>query len=115
MTRREGFGILNAMSETKKSTSATERWGKMLSDPIAKNNFMRSRSQAYKDQHPLAVWRCHLSVNLMDSELAELVGVTRNTVSNWQNGISKPTTGAKTKLAKLADSYGVPLDLEWSY
>jgi transcriptional regulator with XRE-family HTH domain len=40
-------------------------------------------------------------LNLSQTELAELVGVTNKAVSKWETGKSKPTTNVIRKLAAL--------------
>lgn len=44
---------------------------------------------------------------LTQQELAEILGVKRNTYSDWENGKSEPNY---KKLVKIADFFGVSLD-----
>ena len=44
---------------------------------------------------------------LTQQEIAELLGVKRNTYSDWENGKCKPNY---EKLEKIADFFGVSLD-----
>ena len=44
---------------------------------------------------------------LTQEELAEVVGVSRQAVSKWENGTSDPSTSNLCALAKL---YGIPVE-----
>jgi len=50
--------------------------------------------------------------DLSQAELAERIGVTRNTISRWENGWNQPTRPQRRKLAKALGS--LPEAYEWT-
>lgn len=50
---------------------------------------------------------CRVNARLKQSELAEQLGVTAVTVSNWENGKSQPSLNQLRKISQLA---GIPMD-----
>ena len=44
---------------------------------------------------------------MSQTEVAESIGVTQNTVSRWENGVSAPDA---RQLIKMGELYGVSLD-----
>ena len=50
---------------------------------------------------------CRVNARLKQSELAEQLGVTSVTVSNWENGKSQPSLDQLRKLSQLS---GIPMD-----
>ena len=51
--------------------------------------------------------RLRKNKGLKQQELAEILGIKRNTYSDWENGKCKPNY---EKLEKIADFFGVSLD-----
>lgn len=50
---------------------------------------------------------CRVNARLKQSELADKLGVTAVTVSNWENGKSQPSLNQLRTLSQLA---GIPMD-----
>lgn len=48
-----------------------------------------------------------INAGLTQLELAKIIGVTRNTVANWETGKTEPSV---VQLRKLSELSGVPLD-----
>lgn len=51
--------------------------------------------------------RLRKNKGLKQQELAEILGIKRNTYSDWENGKTEPSFD---NLVKLADFFNVPLD-----
>jgi putative transcriptional regulator len=42
-----------------------------------------------------------LERHLLQSEVAKLLGVSRNSVQNWEHGVHEPTTGVVPKIVEF--------------
>jgi len=56
----------------------------------------------------VAKLRCHLDIS--QRRLAEGLGVTEATVSNWERGKHKPKMRQAYKIEKLVSEYGLHID-----
>lgn len=50
---------------------------------------------------------CRVNKKLTQAEMAELLGVTQNTIFNWENGKSEPSA---TQLRNISNITGVPME-----
>lgn len=50
---------------------------------------------------------CRINAKMKQSEWAEKIGVTLNTVSNWERGKGEPTL---SQLRVMSDLSGIPMD-----
>ena len=50
---------------------------------------------------------CRVNAKLTQSEMAEKLGVTANTVSNWESGKSEPNL---SQLRAISEISGIPMD-----
>jgi len=48
-----------------------------------------------------------VNAKLTQKKLAEILGVTQQTVNNWENGRSEPTL---SQLRKISELSGIPMD-----
>ena len=48
-----------------------------------------------------------VNAGMTQEEVAKKMGISKNTVVNWEKGISEPTI---TQGLKLSELYGIPLD-----
>lgn len=55
----------------------------------------------------ITIKAARVNANLTQSELAERLGVTKQTIFNWEKGAYEPTIGQARKLSEVC---GVPLD-----
>ena len=50
---------------------------------------------------------CRVNARLDQKEMAKILGVTYQTVSNWENGKTEPSL---TQLRKISELSGIPMD-----
>lgn len=50
---------------------------------------------------------CRVNAKLTQKELADFLGITQQTVSNWERGFSEPSL---TQIRKISDVSGIPID-----
>ena len=50
---------------------------------------------------------CRVISHMTQGEFADAIGVSKNTVFNWENGLSEPSA---TQLRKIADLSGCPIE-----
>lgn len=48
-----------------------------------------------------------INAGLSQKEMAELLGISKNTVCNWENGDSEPNA---SQLRKISELSGIPMD-----
>jgi putative transcriptional regulator len=57
--------------------------------------------------YPSAIRRLRAKLNISQTELAALMGVSFTSVNRWESGKYKPTTKTKRKLAPLFEKYNI--------
>lgn len=73
---------------------------------ISKESYLKLKEEK-KNLFSVRLKELRLQHGFSQQEIAELLGVKRNTYSDWENGKCKPNY---EKLEKIADFFGVSLD-----
>jgi len=60
--------------------------------------------------YPDAIVRLRAKLNISQTELAELLGVSFTSINRWENGKYEPTKIAKIKLQELFQKYNIKLE-----
>lgn len=60
--------------------------------------------------YPDAIVRLRAKLNISQTELAELLGVSFTSINRWENGKYEPTKIAKIKLQELFQKYSIKLE-----
>jgi len=55
----------------------------------------------------ICIAACRVNAGQTQTEFAEKIGVTQNTVCNWENGKSEPDL---SQLRKISELSGIPMD-----
>lgn len=55
----------------------------------------------------MSFYNARKAANLTQAQAADLIGVTDATISQWENGETRPKT---SRLAKVAEVYGCTID-----
>ena len=60
--------------------------------------------------YPDAIIRLRAKLNISQTELAELLGISFTSINRWENGKYEPTKIAKIKLQELFQKYNIKLE-----
>lgn len=59
------------------------------------------------DTPRISIAACRVNAGMNQTEFAQVLGVDRSTVANWESGKTEPTV---TLLRKISEVSGVPMD-----
>ena len=57
--------------------------------------------------YPSAIRRLRAKLNISQTKLAKMIGVSFSSVNRWENGKHEPTIKIKRKLNRLFDEHGI--------
>ena len=57
--------------------------------------------------YKISLKAARINANMLQSDVAEMLGVSKESIANWENGKISPKS---TILVKLCGLYGVPID-----
>lgn len=55
----------------------------------------------------ISIAACRANANMNQLEFADVIGVDRSTIANWEAGKTEPTA---TQLRKISEVSGIPMD-----